>query len=187
MEHRWTEGYNISRDEFELQLRYDLAVWFMFANHYTSAKHHLQYVAKLFAACKPPMEFCNIAEATLKGFLSACQVENVKGEKSLTERMHEATRKEYSGFLEVLREDNVHREVPIHYREMAELDLLCIATTAKAAIPRDLIFKVKTLNVIRRALDDRHIPRSYFLELSDEGANGLAYLIGVRIAHSLFN
>lgn len=182
VEHNWQEGYSISRDEFELQLRYDLAVWFMFANHYTSAKHHLQFVAKLFAASKPQMEFCTISEPTLKGFLSACQVENAKGEKSLTERMHEAIKKEYTGFLNVLREDNVHREVPIHYREMAELDLLCAVATAKAAIPKDLIFKVKTLNVIRRALNDRHIPRSYFLELTDEGLVGLSYLIGVCLS-----
>ena len=57
--HKWQEGYHISLQEFELQLRYDLAVWFMFANQYSQAKNHLERAAvlhnKVFAT-KPRRE-----------------------------------------------------------------------------------------------------------------------------------
>ena len=45
IEHQWQQGYSISIEEFELQLRYDLAVWFMFANQYNCAKNHFKIVA----------------------------------------------------------------------------------------------------------------------------------------------
>jgi hypothetical protein len=179
-EHRWQEGYSISIEEFELQLRCDLAVWFMFANQYSVAKRHLQVVGKLFTDCQSrKMEYCNISAPYLKGFLSACQIQVVEGEKSLTEKMHESIKNHYVGFLNILQEDNIRREVPIHYRGMAELDLLSAAATGKFTIAKDLVFKVQTLNVVRRTLADHHIPQTYFKLLIDEGGSGFQYLISV--------
>ena len=179
-EHKWNEGYHISSEEFEIQLRYDLAVWFMFANQYSAAKRHLNFVGKLFSSCQSSkMEYCTISAASLKGFLSACQIQDVEGDKSLTERMHESIKNHYVGFVKILQEDNVHREVPLHYRAMAELDLLSAAASGKFTIAKDLVFKVQTLNVIRRTLAGRHIPQSYFRLIADEGTNGFQYFISV--------
>ncbi len=181
MEHQWQKGYTISMEEFELQLRYDLAVWFMFANQYTSAQHNLKFVGKLFTKCQTlSMEYCNISSTTLKGFLSACQIQEMEGDKSLTERLYESVKNNYKGFLEVLKEDNILREVPIHYREMAELDLMSVTDGGKLIVPKDLIFQVQTLNVVRRTLDNRHVPHTYFKQLEVEGAKGLHYLISVN-------
>lgn len=179
-EHKWQEGYSISIEEFEVQLRYDLAVWFMFANQYGAAKRHLQVVAKLFPKCHSrKMEYCTISAPSLKGFLSACQIQDIEGEKSLTEKMHESIKNHYVGFLNVLQDDNLRREVPLHYRGMAELDLLSAAASGKFTIAKDLVFKVQTLNVVRRTLADRHIPQGYFKLLTDEGTNGFQFLISV--------
>ena len=52
IEHNWQQGYNITPEEFEVQLRYDVAEWFMFANQYPYAKLHLQFVGKLFTVCQ---------------------------------------------------------------------------------------------------------------------------------------
>lgn len=188
-EHRWQEGYSISIEEFELQLRYDLAVWFMFANQYSVAKRHLQVVGRLFADCQSrKMEYCTISAPYLKGFLSACQIQGVNDEKSLTEKMHESIKNHYVGFLSVLQEDNIRREVPIHYREMAELDLLSAAASGKFTIAKDLVFKVQTLNVVRRALADYHIPGTYFKLLADEEGSGFQFLISeLERVHQLGN
>ena len=188
-EHKWQEGYSISIEEFELQLRYDLAVWFMFANQYATAKRHLQVVGKLFSTCQSrKMEYCNISAPYLKGFLSACQIQNAEGEKSLTERMHESIKNHYVGFLNVLQEDNIRREVPIHYRAMAELDLLSAAASGKFTIAKDLVFKVQTLNMVRKTLADRHAPQVYFKLLADEGVGGFQFLVQVndRVCFSAF-
>lgn len=182
IEHKWETGYSIPLEEFELQLRYDLAVWFMFANQYASAKRHLLFVAKLFEKCQSyKMEYCTISAISLKGFLSACQIQDTKTDKSLTEQMHESVKNHYIGFLDVLQEDNVRQEVPIHYREMAQCDLLSAAASGRFTIAKDLIFKVHTLNMVRRALADRHVPLSYFDQLSEEGTNGLQFFISVTI------
>lgn len=179
-EHKWQEGYSISIEEFEAQLRYDLAVWFMFANQYTAAKRHLQVVGKLFPSCQlRKMEYCTISAACLKGFLSACQIQDIEREKSLTERMHESIKNHYVGFVNILQEDNIQQEVPLHYRGMAELDLLSAAASGKFTIAKDLVFKVQTLNVVRRTLADRHIPQSYYKLVTDEGVNGFQFLVTV--------
>ena len=174
IEHEWQQGYRISNEEFELQLRYDLAVWFMFANQYASAKNHLKFISKLFPKCESvrmKMEYCTISAETLKGFLSACQIQDVEKKKSLIERMHESIRNGYIDFLNILQEDNIQQEVPIHYREMAELDLLSGAASGKLTMAQDLIFQVQTLNVVRKTLANRHIPLTYFTQLQIEGTN----------------
>lgn len=152
----------------------------MFANQYSIAKRHLQVVGRLFADCQSrTMEFCTISAPYLKGFLSACQIQGVKDEKSLTEKMHESIKNHYVGFLSILQEDNVRREVPIHYRAMAELDLLSAAASGKFTIAKDLVFKVQTLNAVRRTLADQHIPSTYFKLLADEEGSGFQFLISV--------
>lgn len=178
--HNWQQGYSITVEEFELQLRYDLAVWFMFANQYASAKHHFSFVSKLFAKCQPlTMEYCSISSPTLKGFLSACQIQEMEADKSLTERLNEAVKNNYNGFLSVLQEDNLRREIPIHYREMAELDLMSAATNGKFTVAKDLVFQVQMLNVIRRTLANRYVPQTYFKSLGEEGSKGLQFLLSV--------
>ena len=127
------------------------------------------------------MEFCTISAPCLKGFLSACQIQDREGDKSLTERMHESIKNQYTGFINVLTEDNIRQEVPIHYREMAELDLLSAAATGKFTIAKDLVLKVQTLNVVRRILANRHVPHTYFQLLKNEGLSGYKFLIEVRI------
>jgi len=153
----------------------------MFANQFPSAKHHLHFVGKLFTVCQsqPQMEFCTISASCLKGFLSACQIQDREADKSLTERMHESIKNQYIGFVNVLQEDNVRHEVPIHYREMAELDLSGAAASEKFTIAKDLVFKVQTLSVVRRILANRHVPHTYFLQLKNEGLTGYAFLIEV--------
>lgn len=182
IEHEWLQGYQISTEEFELQLRYDLAVWFMFANQYVSAKNHFQIISKLFPKCESiPMEYCTISAQTLKGFLSACQIQDVETKKSLIERMHESIKNGYIDFLNILQEDNIQQEVPIHYREMAELDLCSAVAGGKITLAKDLIFKVKTLNVVRKTLANRHIPQAYFIQLKVEaGASGVQFFIKVK-------
>lgn len=152
----------------------------MFANQYTAAKRHLEIVGKLFIGCQlRKMEYCTISAACLKGFLSACQIQDTEEEKTLIERIHESVKNHYVGFLNALQEDNLRREVPIHYRSMAELDLLSASASGKFTIAKDLIFKVQTLNVIRKMLADRHLPQLYFRQLNDEGINGYQYLVFV--------
>lgn len=182
IEHQWLHGYQISTEEFELQLRYDLGVWFMFANQYASAKNHFQLISKLFPKCESiKMEFCTISSQTLKGFLSACQIQDVETKKSLIERMHESIKNGYTDFLSILEEDNIQQEVPIHYREMAELDLLSTVANGKVTVAKDLMFKVQTLNVVRKTLANRHIPQAYFAQLKIEvGTNGVQFFISVR-------
>ena len=178
IEHHWDKGYSISLAEFELQLRYDLAVWFMFANQYASAKNHLMFAAKLFGKCDPlRMEYCTIPAEDLKGFLSACQIENTEVGKSLTERMYESIKNQYSGFVEILQEDNLKRQVPIHYREMAAMDLAAAISVNELVVGSDLIFKVQTLNVVRKCLEHRHIPLTYFDNLRSEGSVGAQFFI----------
>lgn len=153
----------------------------MFANQYSAAKRHLNIVGKLFNTCQSSkLEYCTISASTLKGFLSACQIQDVEGDKSLTERMHESIKNHYVGFVSVLQEDNILREVPLHYRAMAELDLLSAAASGKFTIAKDLVFKVQTLNVIRRTLAGRHVPQTYFKLIADEGTSGFQYLISVQ-------
>lgn len=185
--HQWLQGYCISLEEFELQLRYDLAVWFMFANQYASAQHHLRFVGKLFTSCQQsPMQYCSISAPTLKGFLSACQIQEVEADKSLTERLNESVKNRYVGFLQVLQEDNVRQEVPIHYREMAELDLMSAAITGKVPVTKELVFQVQSLNVIRRTLANRHVPLTYFKQLGEEGSKGLQFLLSVIQLNAVF-
>ena len=181
IEHEWKQGYQISAEEFELQLRYDLAVWFMFANQYASAKNHLKFISKLFPKCESvKMEYCVISAQTLKGFLSACQIQDIETKKSLIERMHESIKNGYTDFLNILQEDNIQHEVPIHYREMAELDLLSAVTGGKLTLAKDLIFKVQTLNVVRKIQANRHIPQAYFTQLKVEaGPSGVQFFISV--------
>ncbi len=65
--HDWSVGYAVSPAEFELQLRYDLAVWFMFANQYGQAKSHLAHAAKLYGQCRDlPMVYNTIEADSLK-------------------------------------------------------------------------------------------------------------------------
>lgn len=179
IEHEWKQGYQISAEEFELQLRYDLAVWFMFANQYASAKNHLKFISKLFPKCESvKMEYCVISAQTLKGFLSACQIQDIETKKSLIERMHESIKNGYTDFLNILQEDNIQHEVPIHYREMAELDLLSAVAGGKLTLAKDLIFKVQTLNVVRKIQANRHIPQAYFTQLKVEaGPSGVQFFI----------
>ena len=125
------------------------------------------------------MEYCTISAPTLKGFLSACQIQEAESDKSLTERLNEAVKSQYKGFLDVLQEDNIRRDVPIHYREMAELDLMSVVAGGKFAVDKNLIFQVQTLNVIRRSLANRYVPQTYFKRLADEGPQGLEFFLSV--------
>lgn len=158
---KFENGTIISKTELKTQIHFDLLQYYMFIKKYDLAKENVilcrDFLAKLkdeySGKSSDNYEFCNIDEDELRGYLLACGVFDET--PNLMMKMHRSMQNNYKDLLEILKEDNLSREIPMIQRKMMELEVEAVVSNQKES--KDLELQVVALNIIRYVLEGNNI------------------------------
>lgn len=146
-------------NEVKAQIHFDLCTFYIFTKNYKLARDNIIKSRDMFKTLqqKETLKFCSINEAELKAYLMACGVFEPSEPLSLMHKMNESILAQYTGIVEVFKEDNLQHEIPIIQRKIVELDIEGSISTQKMLEAKELYYEVIALNVLRYILDDSDI------------------------------
>ncbi|XP_075231098.1 integrator complex subunit 8 [Lycorma delicatula] len=176
----------ISINEFHCQLLFDVSVYQFFRESYQAASQnfimchsryqdwkteesikHSQQSDSVSDKTKAKSFFCHVKEDILNGYIAASKSLTLETPGlTLTQRFLVSCRDSYSKLLEILQEDNIHREIPQAYRDCLELEIAAGLSSGTLTTTRDLLLQIQTLNIIRRVLDSNTTNYNYTAKLS---------------------
>lgn len=148
--------------ELQCQINFDLCSYLLNVKKYDIARlsilkcrDHLQDLRKIVK--NEPFFFCLVTEEKLHGLLMACGIEKHTS-ASLLERVVESSYNKFENLIDVLKEDNISKEIPVVTRRIVELDLQA-AITSKAVPTNktDVLIQTVALNTIRCLIDNGDI------------------------------
>ncbi|KAL5273121.1 INTS8 family protein [Megaselia abdita] len=146
----------ISSEEVKAQIYYDLTNYYVFSNQYQKAKESIiecekNYLEmkKLYNSCN--FLYCHIDEAGLKGYKEACGIRSAQNPPRLIEQFNHSILKNYEDMINILRKDNISREIPFVNRRVTELDIEGSISQGinKKYTKENFELHVAALNVIR--------------------------------------
>lgn len=147
--------------ELQCQINFDLCSYYLNVKKYDLARlsilkcrDHLQDLRKIVK--NEPFFFCLVNEEKLHGLLLACGIE--KHTSSLLERVVESSYNKFENVIDILKEDNVSKEIPVVTRRIVELDVqAAISCTVIPANKADVLIHTVALNTIRCLMDNGDI------------------------------
>lgn len=151
----------ISSEEVKAQIHYDLTNYYLFSNQYQKAKESIIECEKNYLEMKKmynssDFEYCHIEETELKGYKEACGIRSVQNPPRLIEQFNQSILKNYEDMINILRKDNISREIPFVNRRITELDIEGSISQGlnKKFTRENFELHVAALNVIRGIFDD---------------------------------
>ncbi|XP_058460613.1 integrator complex subunit 8 [Malaya genurostris] len=167
VQQRFDTAIAISNAELRAQIHYDLCLYYLYVQKYELAKQNILLskenfdLMKLEYSTKPSAKnlYCSVEEEQLRGYMMACGVAG--GPIGLMQRLSESMMDNYSGIVQILKEDNIKREIPMTQRKILELNVEGYVSMgspeAGTTDHKELELAVVALNVIRHVLDGDNI------------------------------
>lgn len=87
--------------------------------------------------------------------------------------------------MEILKADNLVRQIPLMYRDNLELDIQGGLINRKMVVAGDLLLKIQCLNLMRKIVDGNTVQVDYITQLNNAGPRGLDILFWVTNFFSL--
>lgn len=172
MKHDWNAGdVIISQYELVMQIHFDLCYNYFFYGQHDMAKKHILgcrencnllereiYVYGYGTYKSMPwgnFHYASMTKADILGYIRALNLgyEVLNEEPSLLQKLQVSIANQYTGIIAVLQADNITREIPMIYRQVAELDIQGSASSGAFTVARDLLNRVSALNAVRYALE----------------------------------
>ncbi|XP_057327093.1 integrator complex subunit 8 [Microplitis mediator] len=164
----WENMQEITVEEFKCQIHYDLATIYLLREEYDIAKYHITQARDLFttlAQLNTEMSYCRVQKDGLDGYCLATNVAVVGVGLSLTQQLHNSIKNKYTDILDILKADNIAREIPMIYRDNLELDIEAGVANNKINVPKDLLLNIQCLNLVRKILDNNVVQGNYVTEI----------------------
>ncbi|KAG5899842.1 hypothetical protein JTB14_012313 [Gonioctena quinquepunctata] len=153
IEFDWSKSQQLSKKEFNAQINYDLGVFFFYREQYDLAKKHFSKCVELFSDLPKIDGFYDVDKDMLPVYIKACHGSADIQKGNLLEQLNSCIVNQYMGITTILQQDNVHREIPLMHRLNLELDIQGALSSGAFTVARDLLQKIKVLNIIRCILD----------------------------------
>lgn len=186
-EHKIEITQAISKTELKTQIYYDLAFYYMFVKKYDLAKENILLCRDNLIELKkeyygkPPgeFEFCSVTDDELKGYLMACGVFDET--PNLMQRLNKSILDKYKNIVDILKEDNLMKEIPMVQRKIVELDIEAISVGQREF--KELEYRVVALNSIRYVIGENNILSSDTVKqkYKNNYTNVLEYFVEVTI------
>ncbi|XP_066992327.2 integrator complex subunit 8 [Anabrus simplex] len=176
----WSKGIQISTDEFQCQVLYDLGSYSFFREDYVKAREYFTKTADLFkklGESHTEMKYCTISSSRLDGYCTACGIERPSVSRTLLHQLQSSIRDQFTGLVNVLQADNLKREIPQVHRDILELDIQGAMSSGKFTVARDLLLQVQTLNVVCRVVKGLPSCADYILRLQHGKTKAVEMLI----------
>lgn len=162
----------ISSEEVRAQIHYDLTNYYLFSNQYQKAKESIIECEKNYLEMKKMYSnssdflYCHIDEAELNGYKEACGIRNAQSPPRLIEQFNLSIQKNYEDMINILRKDNISREIPFVNRRITELDIEGSISLGinKKFTKENFELHVAALNVIRGIFDDNMFNNIIFFQ-----------------------
>ncbi|XP_044263221.1 integrator complex subunit 8 [Tribolium madens] len=151
LEFDWSSAQSISKEEFCAQLNYDLGTFFFYKEDYNLARDHFTKCLSSYKAMKENNGFVKFNIKVLEVYVRACSGDGSKG--SLLEQLNTSVVNQFMGITSILQQDNIFREIPLAHRITLELDIQGALSSGTFTVARDLLNKIRALNVVRCVLD----------------------------------
>ncbi|XP_074035699.1 integrator complex subunit 8 [Leptinotarsa decemlineata] len=153
IEFDWSKSQELSKNEFNAQINYDLGVFFFYREQYDLAKKHFSKCLELFSDIPEINGFYDLDKNMLDVYIKACHGSADIQQGSLLEQLNSSIVNQYMGITNILQQDNVRREIPLMHRLNLELNIQGALSSGAFTVARDLLQKIKILNIIRCILD----------------------------------
>ncbi|CAG9860087.1 unnamed protein product [Phyllotreta striolata] len=157
LEFDWSKSEELKKNEFCAQINYDLGIFFFYREQYDLAKKHFAKCFDLFTDIPDINGFYDVDRRMLELYIKACHGSADIQKGSLLEQLNNSIVHQYKGILSILQQDNVQREIPLMHRINLELNLQGALSSGGFTVARDLIQKIKALNIIRCVVDKKPI------------------------------
>ncbi|XP_052232810.1 integrator complex subunit 8-like isoform X2 [Dreissena polymorpha] len=153
-EYRWDLARDVTPEEYNCQISYDLGTYFFYQESYHHALEMFRETKDLIKNITNPV-YCHVEEQRLNGYYVACRTLKESSAKlsakpeSLYRRAESARQNVYRGLVDLLIEDNVKQELSTAYRANLEDEL-----AAKESLTFTFI-QVSICNVIRGVMEGK--------------------------------
>nr|CAI5853943.1 unnamed protein product [Callosobruchus analis] len=151
----WSKSQQIEKDEFCAQINYDLGMYFFYREDYELARKHFSQCLYYFKEASVTSTFYEVDRETLEIYVKACQSSSDIHKGSLLEQLNFSIVNQYMGLTTILQQDNIYREIPLVHRLNLELDIQGAISSGIFTVARDLLQKIKALNIVRCILDQK--------------------------------
>ncbi|VEN57796.1 unnamed protein product [Callosobruchus maculatus] len=155
VELEWSKSQQIEKDEFCAQINYDLGMYFFYREDYELARNHFSQCLYYFKEASVTSTFYEVDRQTLEIYVKACQSSSDIHKGSLLEQLNFSIVNQYMGLTTILQQDNIYREIPLVHRLNLELDIQGAISSGIFTVARDLLQKIKALNIVRCILDQK--------------------------------
>ncbi|CAH1117237.1 unnamed protein product [Phaedon cochleariae] len=153
IEFDWLKSEPLSKTEFSAQINYDLGVFFFYREEYDLAKKHFSNCSQLFKNIPNIHGFYDVEKEILDVYIRACHGSADNQKASLLEQLNCSIVNQYMGITSILQQDNICKEIPLMHRLNLELDIQGAISSGAFTVARDLLQKIKALNIVRCVLD----------------------------------
>ncbi|XP_056638700.1 integrator complex subunit 8 [Diorhabda sublineata] len=153
IEFDWSKSEELKKNEFCTQINYDLGVFFFYREQYDLAKKHFSECLNLFADIPKINGFYDVDKQMIDVYIKACHGSADIQKGNLLEQLNSSIVNQYMGITNILQQDNVKKEIPLMHRINLELNIQGALSSGVFTVARDLIQKIKALNIIRCVLD----------------------------------
>lgn len=151
----------VPSQEIRAQIHYDLANYYLFSNQYEKSKESIIECEKNFLELKNIYKnksdylYCHIDQDELNGYKEACGIRSPENPPSLLEQFHRSIMRNFEDLINILRKDNINREIPFVNRRITELDIEGSISLGNQKYTRENFeFHIATLNFIRGLFED---------------------------------
>ncbi|KAJ8928547.1 hypothetical protein NQ314_018885 [Rhamnusium bicolor] len=153
IEFDWDKSQPISKNEFYAQINYDLGTFFFYQEEYDLAKKHFSKCLQCFVDMPEVNGFYDVDKRMLEVYIHACHGSQEMHKGNLLEQLNSSIVNQYMSITTILQQDNIYREIPLAHRLNLELDIQGALSSGAFTVARDLLFKIKALNIVRCVLD----------------------------------
>lgn len=158
----------ITKTEIKTQIYFDLCMYYLFTRSYKLARESViacrdtlrQLKQEYAAKGRKDFLYCTLDEEELNAYLMACGVfeEQIpRIEMTLMHRVNESIQRQYAGIVQIFKEDNLKREIPITQRKVIEKDIEGSISSGNLKDSKEVHYQIIALNVIRYIVDDTDI------------------------------
>ncbi|KAL0269326.1 UNVERIFIED_CONTAM: hypothetical protein PYX00_007105 [Menopon gallinae] len=179
---KWTDGVEISAEEFQCQLAYELGCYSFYEEDYVMAEMDFASCLDLYQKkddFQKKIPFCVLDKAKLDEYCKALRINysTSVGEKSLLEKFRNSIKDGYNGIMQILQEDNVKREIPLNDRTMLEVDIQVAMCKGTDTVTKDTLFKIQILNTLRRVMTNEIMVVNFAQILRSAGDKGVDFFL----------
>ena len=153
----------ISNAELRAQINFDLVGFYLFSKDYKAARlaandcrtNHSEMKNNYQQKSISDYIYCHLDENELEGYLLACGLSETP--VKLMEKLNISLLNNYDDIIEIMKQDNREREIPLVNRRIIELDIEGARSQGLLKKKKDLDMNVAALNVIRSIFEEGSI------------------------------